>query len=97
MHRYFIKTPWLVKRLFSRYEWDAPATGNAVYLTFDDGPHETVTPWVLDQLAQANAKATFFCIGKNVAQHPDLFTRITTEGHSIGNHTENHPNGWNTA
>lgn len=96
MHRYFIKTPWIVKRLFSAYEWEASPAGNAVYLTFDDGPHETITPWVLDQLAAADAKATFFCIGKNVALYPELFARITTEGHAVGNHTENHRNGWKT-
>jgi peptidoglycan/xylan/chitin deacetylase (PgdA/CDA1 family) len=96
MSRYFIKTPWLVKRLFSNYTWDAPAAGNAVYLTFDDGPHPTITPWVLDQLALAGAKASFFCIGKNVVQHQDIMARISTEGHAIGNHTHNHLNGWKT-
>ncbi|GAB4092759.1 polysaccharide deacetylase family protein [Flaviaesturariibacter terrae] len=96
MHRFFIRIPWLIKRLFPRYTWDAPASGGAVYLTFDDGPHETITPWVLDQLAAHGAKATFFCIGKNVALHPEIFSRIITEGHSVGNHTENHLNGWKT-
>ncbi|RYY38450.1 MAG: polysaccharide deacetylase family protein [Chitinophagaceae bacterium] len=96
MHRYFIKTPWLLRRIFPKYVWEAPAADGAVYLTFDDGPHETITPWVLDQLAQFDAKATFFCIGKNVAAHPGLFNRITTEGHAVGNHTENHRNGWKT-
>ena len=65
-----------------------------MYLTFDDGPHETATPFVLDQLAQYNAKATFFCIGKNVATHPEIYQRILNEGHSTGNHTYNHVNGW---
>ncbi|RYY82227.1 MAG: polysaccharide deacetylase family protein, partial [Chitinophagaceae bacterium] len=96
VHRYFIKTPWLVKRLFSNYMWDAPASGNAVYLTFDDGPHETITPWVLDKLAEFGAKGTFFCIGKNVAAHPEIYNRIITEGHGVGNHTEQHLNGWKT-
>ncbi|RYZ23074.1 MAG: polysaccharide deacetylase family protein [Chitinophagaceae bacterium] len=96
MHRYFIKTPRLVKRLFPRYTWDAPAAGGVVYLTFDDGPHPTITPWVLDQLKAHNAKATFFCIGKNVVAHPEVLNRISTEGHAIGNHTHNHLNGWKT-
>jgi peptidoglycan/xylan/chitin deacetylase (PgdA/CDA1 family) len=68
----------------------------AVYLTFDDGPHETATPFVLDTLKQYNVKATFFCIGKNVVAHPDIYNRILQEGHAVGNHTHNHLNGWKT-
>jgi peptidoglycan-N-acetylglucosamine deacetylase len=94
MHRFFIKTPWIVKRYFPRYTWTLPATGNEAYLTFDDGPHPTITPWVLDLLAQYGAKATFFCIGENVARYSDTYRRILAEGHSVGNHTQNHPNGW---
>ena len=64
-----------------------------IYLTFDDGPHPVATPFVLDTLKQYNAKATFFCIGKNVVQHPDIYKRILLEGHTTGNHTHNHLNG----
>ncbi|RYY98120.1 MAG: polysaccharide deacetylase family protein [Chitinophagaceae bacterium] len=96
MHRYFIKMPPLIKRLFPRYQWDGPSEGNAVYLTFDDGPHPEVTPWVLDQLQAVGAKATFFCIGNNVRQHPAVMDRISAEGHAIGNHTYDHVNGWKT-
>jgi peptidoglycan/xylan/chitin deacetylase (PgdA/CDA1 family) len=96
MHRYFIKTPSWVRRLFPRYTWRGPADENAVYLTFDDGPHPTITPWVLDQLRSWNAKATFFCIGKNVAAYPDIYERIIDEGHAVGNHTQTHRNGWKT-
>jgi len=67
-----------------------------VYLTFDDGPHPEATAFVLDQLQRAAAKGTFFCIGKNVREFPDVFNRIRAEGHSIGNHTFNHVNGWKT-
>ena len=66
MHRYFIKTPWFVKKFFPSYIWNLPADENAVYLTFDDGPHPVVTPWVLDQLKIFDAEATFFCIGRNI-------------------------------
>lgn len=95
---YRVKTPWILSKvLYSRLVWKMPV-GNkpAVYLTFDDGPHPTATPFVLDQLAQYNAQATFFCIGKNVAQHPDIYREIIRQGHSIGNHTHNHLNGWYT-
>lgn len=68
-----------------------------MYLTFDDGPHEQATPFVLDELKKYNAKASFFCIGKNVVEHPTIYQRIQDEGHTIGNHTYNHPNGWKTS
>jgi peptidoglycan-N-acetylglucosamine deacetylase len=65
-----------------------------MYLSFDDGPHPVVTPWVLDELGKWGAKATFFCIGKNVAAHPQIYRRILMEGHRVGNHTQDHLNGW---
>src|SRR6476469_8688400 len=96
MHRFFIKTHWLVKRLFNNYTWSFPRTEAAVYLTFDDGPHPVVTPWVLAQLKQYNARATFFCVGENVAQYPDVYRQILAAGHAVGNHTQHHANGWKT-
>jgi peptidoglycan/xylan/chitin deacetylase (PgdA/CDA1 family) len=96
MYRYFIKTPWWVKVIFPSYIWNMPADDQALYLTFDDGPHPTITPWVLDELKKYEAKATFFCIGNNVAQHQHVYNRILEEGHAIGNHTYHHLNGWKT-
>ena len=69
---------------------------NEVFVTFDDGPIPEVTPYVLDILAEFNAKATFFCVGANAEKHPDLLERILNEGHAIGNHTWAHENGWKT-
>jgi len=69
---------------------------NDVYLTFDDGPHPQITPWVLDLLQQYEAKASFFCIGNNVMRYPDVYRRILDEGHAVGNHTFHHLNGWKT-
>ena len=65
-----------------------------LYLSFDDGPHPVATPLVLDLLKQYGARATFFCIGKNVQEHPQIYRRILSEGHRVGNHTHNHLNGW---
>lgn len=94
MHKYFIKTPWLVKKIFPNYMWTLPSTNREVYLTFDDGPHKEITPWVLNELKQYNALASFFCIGKNVLQNPDVYQNILAQGHAVGNHTQNHLNGW---
>lgn len=91
---YFVKTPWWLKKLYPSYTWEIPVKEKVLYLSFDDGPHETATPYVLDQLKKYNAKATFFCIGKNVVKYPAIYQRILEEGHSIGNHTYNHLNGW---
>ncbi len=97
LHRYFIKTPWLVQQLFPAYTWRMPAGEKTVYLTFDDGPHPVITPWVLDLLREHEAKATFFCIGNNVEQYPDVYRSILEAGHAVGNHTYSHLRGWNTA
>lgn len=96
MHKYFIKTPWIAKKIFSSYVWSLPAEGKQVYLTFDDGPHPEITPWVLNQLKRFDAAGTFFCIGNNVEKHPGTYQRILEEEHSVGNHTFNHLNGWKT-
>lgn len=93
---YLARTPALIKPLLREFTWQMAGTGRSVYLTFDDGPIPEVTPWVLDTLASYGARATFFCLGRNVQADPGLFERIRHEGHSVGNHTYNHLNGWNT-
>ena len=92
--RYLVKTPWWLKKLFPSYEWAIQTKEKHIYLSFDDGPHPQATPFVLDELKEYGAKATFFCIGKNVVAYPEIYKRILEEGHSIGNHTYNHLNGW---
>ena len=94
MHTYFIKIPWIAKQLFPSYTWSIDTKEKEVFLTFDDGPHPVITPWVLEQLKTYNARATFFCIGKNVHEHPNIYARVLHEGHATGNHTYNHLNGW---
>lgn len=69
----------------------AETTQPDVALTFDDGPHPTLTPRLLDILAEHDARATFYVIGRNAARYPDILRRIVAEGHEIGNHTWSHP------
>ena len=76
--------------------WNIKTKKKEVYLTFDDGPDPEVTSWVLDQLKKHHAKATFFCIGKNIKKYPEIFSEIIFDGHSVGNHTQNHLKGWKT-
>lgn len=94
---YWIKTHKIIKKIFPKLIWDIPNGNNKVYLTFDDGPTPEITNWVLNQLKQYEAKATFFCIGKNIKANPDILKNILNDGHSIGNHTFNHLNGWKTS
>ena len=89
----------MIQRFFKNYVWRFSmdlSKQKTIYLTFDDGPTPKITKWTLDTLKQFNAKATFFCIGKNVENHPKIFNQIIADGHSIGNHTHNHLNGWET-
>ncbi len=96
MKFYFTKTPSIFKRIFSHYTWCFSSDKKHIYLTFDDGPTPEITNFVLTELNKHNAKATFFCIGKNIEQHPVIFKQIIDDGHSVGNHTHNHLNGWKT-
>jgi peptidoglycan-N-acetylglucosamine deacetylase len=96
MDFYWIKTPAFVKRLFNNQVWDIPNDKNKIYLTFDDGPTPEITEWVLDVLNENNIKATFFCIGNNIQKHSEIARKVLENGHSIGNHTFSHIQGWKT-
>ncbi len=91
------RTPFFLPLLYRSLTWKIPSSQKDIYLTFDDGPVNGPTDFVLEQLKDANIKATFFCIGDNVRKHPQLFRKIINEGHAIGNHTFNHLNGWKTS
>lgn len=89
-----MRIPNLFNSLFPNQIWSLPQSQKTVYLTFDDGPIPDVTTWVLDLLKEKNIKASFFSIGDNIRKHPEIFSRIIKEGHTVGNHTFNHINGW---
>lgn len=90
------RIPAVFPRLFPRFTW-FKKDERRIYLTFDDGPTPEITDFVLETLAAYDAKATFFCIGKNIEAHPAILQRIHAAGHSIGNHTMNHVNAWSVS
>lgn len=91
----FTKTSPLLSAVYPDCLWRVNTKEKILYLSFDDGPIAEITPFVLDELKRWNAKATFFCIGKNIEASSEIFQRIINEGHSVGNHTYDHLNGWN--
>lgn len=91
---YLVKLPRWSQRFYPNRLFQYDTTEKVIYLTFDDGPNKLTTPFILDTLAQYNAKGSFFCIGKNVEIHQDLFAKIKQEGHLVANHTYHHLNGW---
>ena len=93
---YWTKTPNFIQNLFPNYTWKVNSSKKDIYITFDDGPIPEVTPWVIETLKQYNAKASFFCVGDNVNKHPEIYQQLIDNNHTIGNHTFNHLNGWNT-
>jgi peptidoglycan/xylan/chitin deacetylase (PgdA/CDA1 family) len=90
------KTPAFFQKIMPSLVWQKKSEERTVFLTFDDGPHPEITPWVLQELKQRNLKATFFCVGANVAKYPDTYQQILDEGHQTGNHTQRHKSGWTT-
>ncbi len=93
---YLVKTPKLIQNIFPSFIWKMPSEERKIFLTFDDGPIPEVTPWVLDQLDQYRARATFFCVGENIKTHPEVYHSVIARGHSVGSHTFNHLSGWAT-
>ncbi len=85
----------VIKNILQRlYPCGKCRVGEAVYLTFDDGPIPEVTPKVLAILDRYGVKATFFMVGENIDKHPEVFEQVVQAGHAIGNHTYNHMKGW---
>ncbi len=93
---FFVKTPNFVRSYYKDCIWNVATQNKEIYLTFDDGPTPKVTDFVLTTLKQYQAQATFFCIGNNVKKNPNIIKQLIDEGHTIGNHTQDHLNGWKT-
>ena len=91
---YFHKTPRLVQLFYPNLIWQIKTSHKDIYLTFDDGPIPDVTTWVLEELNRWQAKATFFLVGENIVEYPEIYDIILADGHAVGNHTHNHLNGW---
>ena len=85
------RPPRVFRSLFRGARWTVPA--GSVALTFDDGPHPDVTPWVLDELDAQGVKATFFMVGDNARRWPALVEEALARGHAVGNHTMHHLQG----
>ncbi len=91
------RIPRLITRSLKKMTWNINGDSRSVYLTFDDGPTPEVTHWVLDLLDQYKAGGTFFCLGRNVDAHPDIYNEIVKRGHSVGNHTYSHMKGYSAS
>jgi peptidoglycan/xylan/chitin deacetylase (PgdA/CDA1 family) len=90
------RPPKLLQSLLPQCFWSLPNRQNKIYLTFDDGPTPEVLPFILKTLDTYKVPATFFCVGENMQNHPDLVKEILNRNHAIGNHTYNHISGWRT-
>jgi peptidoglycan/xylan/chitin deacetylase (PgdA/CDA1 family) len=93
---HIFKIPKLVHGIYNRFIWDIHTKEKILFLSFDDGPNQGTTEFILNQLDIYKAKATFFCVGENVAKYPLLYQKIIDKGHSVGNHTFNHLNNKDT-
>jgi peptidoglycan/xylan/chitin deacetylase (PgdA/CDA1 family) len=92
---YPVNTPSIFKKIFPNLVWGLPASIPTLYLSFDDGPEIENTEWILKALETYHAKATFFCLGRQIEKNPELYQKIISEGHLCGNHGYSHLNGWN--
>jgi len=90
------RIPFFLPMLYPALTWRMPAEKKCLYLTFDDGPIPGPTEFAIALLKEHSIQGTFFCIGDNIRKHPQLFREVLAHGHSVGNHTVNHLNGWRT-
>lgn len=93
MKDYTIQVPKIIQNSTRRLKWRYEDEED-VFLTLDDGPTPEITEKVLKILQSYKVKATFFCIGRNVDRHPEIFAKVLEAGMAVGNHTYSHLNGW---
>ena len=85
--------PDIVRLLYPTVLWRKDKDKKVIYLTFDDGPTEEITHWILKTLDEFGVKATFFCIGNNAEKHPEIVDEIRKNGHLVGIHGYSHGRG----
>jgi peptidoglycan/xylan/chitin deacetylase (PgdA/CDA1 family) len=85
---------WLPHLATPACVWRGPSRGRRVALTFDDGPDPTWTPRVLETLAAAGVRATFFLVGERAARAPEVVRAMAAAGHEVGNHSWSHRSLW---
>ena len=90
----FTKVPNFIQRFFPNIIWKKINNEKKIWLTFDDGPEEEVTEYILETLKKLNITASFFLIGKNIQKFPELTKEIIKGGHIVGNHSFSHLNGY---
>lgn len=93
---HFFKVPFFLPYLFPQAIWRVKTEKKMIFLTFDDGPQEIITPWVLSLLEKEQIKAQFFAVGNNIIKNPEIALSIINQGHTLCNHTLNHKKGWST-
>ena len=90
----FSTTPKFIQALFPSLVWRKETKNKEIWLTFDDGPDPEITPWILTVLKKEKVKATFFLVGQQIEEFPELVGAILKEDHIIANHSYSHKNGW---
>ena len=93
----FATTPKFIQALFPSLVWRKETKNKEIWLTFDDGPDPEITPWILSVLKEEDIKATFFLVGQQIEEFPELVGAIINDGHLIANHSYSHGNGWLTS
>lgn len=90
----YIPIPWVYGRILRKIQRIKAVSGNQVFLTFDDGPGNRLTPQILAVLNDNNVKATFFVLGRNVVGRERILKSIVKQGHSVASHSFSHLHAW---